>query len=121
MNLFAKYSDAVYILPLPRCRYQYAVGQGAIAVTCRTRAHCLKLRLRNTLHHLPTAYACVAERALLHQLQGGCQAPISVSTKYVVCGEGGGLSSPTIDEDMARCSCHRKSLLGFQSTQPDQL
>jgi hydroxymethylbilane synthase len=52
-----------------------AVGQGALAIECRTADSRIKEILR-PLHHHPTAAAVTAERALLHYLEGGCQIPI---------------------------------------------
>lgn len=52
-----------------------AVGQGALAIVARdddARA----LGLLRTLHHPVTAAAVRAERALLAELEGGCQIPI---------------------------------------------
>ncbi len=52
-----------------------AVGQGALGIEIRQGdgrvAKCI-----SSLHHLSTAHATVAERALLHRLEGGCQVPI---------------------------------------------
>lgn len=52
-----------------------AVGQGALAVITREGDDAL-LRTLAALHHPPTAAAVTAERALLRQLEGGCQIPI---------------------------------------------
>jgi hydroxymethylbilane synthase len=55
-----------------------AVGQGALAVETRIG----DLRTNNilhSLHHQPTADAVSAERALLRELEGGCQVPIGAS------------------------------------------
>lgn len=52
-----------------------AVGQGALAIETRIG----DLRTNNilhALHHQPTADAVTAERALLRELEGGCQVPI---------------------------------------------
>lgn len=45
MELLTKYN--VHILPLPSCQYKYAVGQGAVAITCKSGINCLKIMLRN--------------------------------------------------------------------------
>jgi hydroxymethylbilane synthase len=34
------------------------------------------------LEHLPTARRCLAERAFLRELEGGCQVPIGVNTRF---------------------------------------
>ena len=53
-----------------------AVGQGALAIETRADDTDLVEALA-PLHHLPTAAAVRAERALLRGLGGGCQAPIA--------------------------------------------
>ena len=52
-----------------------AVGQGALAVTCRAGDGAVA-RLLAPLADPPTARAVASERALLRKLEGGCQAPI---------------------------------------------
>jgi hydroxymethylbilane synthase len=34
------------------------------------------------LEHTPTARRCLAERAFLRELEGGCQVPIGVNTRF---------------------------------------
>ncbi len=53
-----------------------AVGQGALAIECRV-ADPMMTALIAPLHHLPTAYCVLAERAMLACLEGGCQTPIA--------------------------------------------
>jgi len=53
-----------------------AIGQGAIGIECRSddeRVHALIA----PLHHVATAERVLAERAMNHRLQGGCQVPIA--------------------------------------------
>jgi hydroxymethylbilane synthase len=52
-----------------------APGQGAIAVQARA-GDAATGALLAALHHVPTADAVTAERALLNALEGGCQVPI---------------------------------------------
>jgi hydroxymethylbilane synthase len=52
-----------------------AVGQGALAIECRSDDSRIQEML-HPLHHPPTAMAVTAERALLRYLEGGCQIPI---------------------------------------------
>jgi hydroxymethylbilane synthase len=59
--------DAQQLLP--------AVGQGALGVEIRIGDKRIGHIVRE-LHHLPTAQAALAERALLRELEGGCQVPI---------------------------------------------
>jgi hydroxymethylbilane synthase len=53
-----------------------AVGQGALAIEAREEDADARGILA-PLHHPPTAAAVAAERAFLHALGGGCQAPIA--------------------------------------------
>jgi hydroxymethylbilane synthase len=59
----------------------YAVGQGALGIECRA-ADSEVLALLKVLEHQPTAQRCLAERAFLRQLEGGCQVPIGVNTRF---------------------------------------
>lgn len=57
----------------------HAVGQGALGIECRAGDTEI-LNLIKTLEDRPTAYRCLAERAFLRELEGGCQVPIGVNT-----------------------------------------
>lgn len=52
-----------------------AVGQGALAIECRSDDEEM-LALLAKFDHKATRLAVTAERAFLHKLQGGCQVPI---------------------------------------------
>ena len=54
-----------------------AVGQGALAIQCRTDDAEVRQML-DFLNDQPTVYATAAERAFLGLLEGGCQVPIGV-------------------------------------------
>ena len=54
-----------------------AVGQGALAIECRTNDAEVRQML-DFLNDEPTVYATNAERAFLGLLEGGCQVPIGV-------------------------------------------
>ena len=54
-----------------------AVGQGALAIECRTNDAEVRQML-DFLNDAPTVYATNAERAFLGMLEGGCQVPIGV-------------------------------------------
>ncbi|MGM9583679.1 MAG: hydroxymethylbilane synthase [Phascolarctobacterium sp.] len=54
-----------------------AVGQGALAIECRTDDAEVRQML-DFLNDQPTVYATTAERAFLGLLEGGCQVPIGV-------------------------------------------
>ncbi|MDS3860233.1 hydroxymethylbilane synthase [Thermosynechococcaceae cyanobacterium BACA0444] len=58
----------------------HAVGQGALGIECRA-ADPEILAIVKTLEHYPTAQCCLAERAFLRELEGGCQVPIGVNTQ----------------------------------------
>jgi hydroxymethylbilane synthase len=53
-----------------------AIGQGALGIEGR-RDDTFVRDVLNRLEHAPTRFMVMAERALLHRLQGGCQVPIA--------------------------------------------
>lgn len=55
----------------------HAAGQGALAVECLS-TNTGVLELVHCLRHMETTLCCVAERAVLRQLDGGCSAPVAV-------------------------------------------
>lgn len=57
----------------------HAVGQGALGIECRGD-DVEVLELLKVLEHEPTRDRCLAERAFLRELEGGCQVPIGVNT-----------------------------------------
>jgi len=57
----------------------HAVGQGALGIECREGDDEV-LALFAPIAHYETAQRCLAERAFLHTLEGGCQVPIGVNT-----------------------------------------
>ncbi|XP_037086437.1 porphobilinogen deaminase-like [Pollicipes pollicipes] len=58
----------------------YAVGQGALGLECRD-GDAAVLRLVAELADRPTRLSCVAERAFLRQLEGGCSVPVAVRSQ----------------------------------------
>ncbi|KAM6987699.1 porphobilinogen deaminase-like isoform 1-T1 [Tautogolabrus adspersus] len=58
----------------------YAVGQGALAVEVRTRDEDI-LEMVSVLHDTDTVLRCIAERAFLRRLEGGCSVPVAVHTE----------------------------------------
>ena len=58
----------------------HAVGQGAIGVECREGDEG-SLAIVEALSHRETVLACVAERAFLRSLEGGCSAPVAAHAK----------------------------------------
>ncbi|KAH0544341.1 hypothetical protein FGG08_001482 [Glutinoglossum americanum] len=60
----------------------HAVGQGALGVEIRAGDERMR-RLLEPLVHVPTTLACLAERAVMRTLEGGCSVPIGVETEWV--------------------------------------
>jgi hydroxymethylbilane synthase len=58
----------------------HAVGQGALGIECREGDTAVLNQIK-ALEHLPTARRCLAERAFLRELEGGCQVPIGVNSR----------------------------------------
>jgi len=58
----------------------HAVGQGALGIECRQGDQAV-LETIKVLEHLPTARRCLAERAFLRALEGGCQVPSGVNSR----------------------------------------
>lgn len=67
--------------PLDAPDMYYAVGQGALGIEVRKDDTVMLLVLRK-LEHLPSAYCCYAERAMMRMLEGGCSVPLGVKTHY---------------------------------------
>jgi hydroxymethylbilane synthase len=57
----------------------HAVGQGALGIECRADDTEL-ISLLKAIEHPETRDRCLAERAFLRELEGGCQVPIGVNT-----------------------------------------
>ncbi|KAM8927705.1 porphobilinogen deaminase [Pelodytes ibericus] len=57
----------------------YAVGQGALAVEVRAKDQDI-LSMVATLQDPHTALCCIAERAFMRRLEGGCSVPVAVNT-----------------------------------------
>ncbi|XP_044134476.1 porphobilinogen deaminase isoform X1 [Bufo gargarizans] len=57
----------------------YAVGQGALAVEVRAKDQDI-LNMVSALQDPPTVLRCIAERAFMRRLEGGCSVPVAVST-----------------------------------------
>jgi hydroxymethylbilane synthase len=58
----------------------HAVGQGALGIECRAEDAEL-ISLLKAIEHPETRDRCLAERAFLRELEGGCQVPIGVNTE----------------------------------------
>ena len=59
----------------------HAVGQGALGIECRDGDGAVLEQIK-VLEHRPTSLRCLAERAFLRTLEGGCQVPIGVNTRF---------------------------------------
>ena len=59
----------------------HAVGQGALGIECR-EGDADVLATIKVLEHRPTALRCLAERSFLRSLEGGCQVPIGVNSRF---------------------------------------
>ena len=58
----------------------HAVGQGALGIECVKGKEDV-LDIIKVLEHQETSQRCLAERAFLRELEGGCQVPIGVNSK----------------------------------------
>lgn len=63
-------------------KFMYSVGQGALGLQCRANDE-RTIKLLKSLSHPETTARCLAERALLRALQGGCQIPLGVSSNVL--------------------------------------
>ena len=61
----------------------HAVGQGALAVEIRTDDAEAR-RLCDALTHWQTSWRCLAERAFLRVLEGGCSVPVGVHSELLL-------------------------------------
>ena len=59
----------------------HAVGQGALGIECVENQPDV-MDIIKVLEHGPTSQRCLAERAFLRELEGGCQVPIGVNTRF---------------------------------------
>lgn len=73
------FSDRIHQILPPEISL-HAVGQGALGIECRSDDPEV-LSLIKALEHQPTTWRCLAERAFLRELEGGCQVPIGVNTQ----------------------------------------
>ena len=65
---------------LPKEISLHAVGQGALGIECRADDEEL-ISLLKAIEHNSTRDRCLAERAFLRDLEGGCQVPIGVNSE----------------------------------------
>ena len=65
---------------LPKEISLHAVGQGALGIECRAGDEEI-ISLLKAIEHPSTRDRCLAERAFLRDLEGGCQVPIGVNSE----------------------------------------
>ena len=65
---------------LPKEVSLHAVGQGALGIECRAGDEEV-ISLLKAIEHNTTRDRCLAERAFLRDLEGGCQVPIGVNSE----------------------------------------
>uniref|UniRef100_A0A3B3TNM9 hydroxymethylbilane synthase n=1 Tax=Poecilia latipinna TaxID=48699 RepID=A0A3B3TNM9_9TELE len=65
---------------LKRMGWENRISMGALAVEVRARDADI-LEMVSVLHDPDTVLRCIAERAFLKQLEGGCSVPVAVHTK----------------------------------------
>ncbi|BAY85046.1 porphobilinogen deaminase [Calothrix parasitica NIES-267] len=73
-------SDRIHQV-IPKEISLHAVGQGALGIECLSDNEKLISLLKEAIEHPPTRDRCLAERAFLRDLEGGCQVPIGVNTE----------------------------------------
>lgn len=93
------------ILPTEACLP--AVGQGALAIETRMDDAAI-LAMVKTLEHKPTRLAVTAERAMLDEMEGGCQVPIGAYA-YV---EENSLRMEGLVADLDGKTCIRETIAG---------
>jgi hydroxymethylbilane synthase len=63
--------------------FPWGVGQGALAVEVRAGDKDLAEMINEAMGDVSTTLCCLAERAMLRGLLGGCQVPIAVSSEHL--------------------------------------
>lgn len=92
-------------LPLTVCLP--AVGQGALAIETR-RDDTAVMTMVQRLEHVPARLAITAERAMLDEMEGGCQIPVGVYAWL----EGACLHMEGLIADLEGQTCIRESITG---------
>ncbi len=95
-----------------------AIGQGALGIEGRSDDLFIR-SLLSGLNHAPSQTAVLAERALLHRLQGGCQVPIAAhatlaGTKVIVEGVVASVDGKELIRDRAEGSLQDPQSIGIQ-------
>jgi hydroxymethylbilane synthase len=95
-----------------------AIGQGALGIEGR-RDDAFIRSLLSGLDHAPSKIAVLAERALLHRLQGGCQVPIAAhatltGTKVRLEGVVASVDGKELIRDSVECTIEDPESIGVQ-------
>jgi len=111
------YSERIHQL-IPNEISLHAVGQGALGFEC-VEGSPEVLEIIKQLEHKPTAQCCIAERALLRELEGGCQVPIGVSSqikdeKLVLTGMVASLDGQRLIKDQKTGTAQNSELIGIE-------
>ena len=95
----------------------HAVGQGALGIECVQGKEDV-LEIIKVLEHQETSQRCLAERAFLRELEGGCQVPIGVNSKIddeqlILTGMVASLDGKTLIRDKAKGSRSNPEKIGI--------
>ncbi|MEC8441203.1 MAG: hydroxymethylbilane synthase [Cyanobacteriota bacterium] len=95
----------------------HAVGQGALGIEC-VEGKPEVLEAIKMLEHTPTSQRCLAERAFLRELEGGCQVPIGVNTTFngdelMLTGMVASLDGKQLIKDQASGASHDAEAIGI--------
>jgi len=96
----------------------HAVGQGALGIECVANNHGVLEQIR-VLNHEDTQDRCLAERAFLRELEGGCQVPIGVNStitgeNVVLTGMVASLDGQRLIRDQCHGPRHTPEMVGQQ-------
>ncbi len=109
------FSDRIHQL-IPSEISLHAVGQGALGIES-VEGKPEVLEIIKTLEHTPTSQRCLAERAFLRELEGGCQVPIGVNSsiegdELVLTGMVASLDGKRLIRDQRRGTCSSCEAIG---------
>ncbi len=96
----------------------HAVGQGALGIEC-VEGRPEVLEIIKSLEHKPTSLRCLAERAFLRELEGGCQVPIGVTSRIdsgelILTGMVASLDGKRLIKDQKRGSIDEPESIGLE-------
>ena len=96
----------------------HAVGQGALGIEC-VEGKPEVMEAIKVLEHTPTSQRCLAERAFLRELEGGCQVPIGVNSQItngelLLTGMVASLDGKRLIRDQASGAAHQSESIGIE-------